>query len=263
MLSKILSLFSALTYISISCYLLYALIKRHNFSKNFILSLCTLSLITHVLNLGLNFSFYTSSNLSIASCSSFVMALILAINLVLIIRLPLINSLIFWLPLAAISILFAYFEQTYNSRIILQTGILFHIVFSLLFYILLALSCILALLLLWQDYQLKHKHLNFITLNFPSLQTMEQLLFILLANSWIILSLSLISGWIFLESLQLSQFIFKTIGACATWLIFAILFIGWRKWGWRSKITIILTLGSALLIVIAFLIINFLQKTNI
>src|SRR3546814_1790607 len=52
------------------------------------------------------------------------------------------------------------------------------------------------------DHQLKHKHPSGLIRNFPPLQTMESLLFGFLWAGWTLLSLSLISGWLFVENLR-------------------------------------------------------------
>ena len=56
-----------------------------------------------------------------------------------------------------------------------------------------------SILLLLQDYQLKHKHPSGLIKNFPPLQTMESLLFGFLWAGWLLLSLSLLSGALFLD----------------------------------------------------------------
>jgi len=138
-----------------------------------------------------------------------------------------------------------------NSTIF--SGITLHIVLSVIAYVLLACAMLHALLLMWQDYQLKHKQLNGLTKYLPPLQTMEKTLFLLLCSGWISLTCSLISGGIFLDHIQLKEFAYKTIFACLAWLTFAILLAARYKKGWRGITAIRWTLSGCGLLVLAYL----------
>ena len=95
-----------------------------------------------------------------------------------------------------------------------QPGILAHILLSILAYGLLTIAVFQALLLLLQDYRLKHKHPSGLIRNFPPLQTMESLLFGFLWGGWSLLSLSLLSGWLFVDNLFAQHLAHKTILSC-------------------------------------------------
>lgn len=81
-------------------------------------------------------------------------------------------------------------------------------------------------MLLLQDYRLKHKHPSGLIRNFPPLQTMESLLFGFLWGGWSLLSLSLLSGWLFVDNLFAQHLAHKTILSCFAWVVFAVLLWG-------------------------------------
>ena len=116
-----------------------------------------------------------------------------------------------------------------------QPGILAHILLSILAYGLLTIAVFQALLLLLQDYRLKHKHPSGLIRNFPPLQTMESLLFGFLWGGWSLLSLSLLSGWLFVDNLFAQHLAHKTILSCFAWVVFAVLLWGRHQLGWRGQ----------------------------
>ena len=108
------------------------------------------------------------------------------------------------------------------------------ILLSILAYGLFTIAVFQALLLLVQDHQLKHKHPSGLIRNFPPLQTMESLLFGFLWAGWTLLSLSLISGWLFVENLFAQHLVHKTLLACLAWIVFSVLLWGRNRLGWRG-----------------------------
>ncbi len=109
-----------------------------------------------------------------------------------------------------------------------------HILTSLLAYSFLALAALQAILVWRLDYRLKHlrppSH-PFI----PPLMAMEQLLFQLLLLGFIVLSISIAVGFIYLEDYMASQTLHKLVLSIASWMLFSLLLLGHWKFGWRGK----------------------------
>ncbi len=82
--------------------------------------------------------------------------------------------------------------------------------------------------------------------NFPPLQTMESLLFGFLWGGWSLLSLSLLSGWLFVDNLFAQHLAHKTILSCFAWVVFAVLLWGRHQLGWRGHKAIRWTPGRFL-----------------
>jgi len=168
-------------------------------------------------------------------------------------RMPVENLLLLLYPLGMFSVLLAQFIPGGTSDPINeQPGILAHIVLSILAYGLLTIAVFQALLLLLQDHQLKHKHPSGMIRNFPPLQTMESLLFGFLWAGWGLLSLSLLSGWLFVEDLLAQHLAHKTLLSCFAWLVFGVLLWGRQQLGWRGHKAIRWTLAGFCLLMLAY-----------
>lgn len=113
-----------------------------------------------------------------------------------------------------------------------------HVLTSIIAFSLLNIAAFQAVLLAIQDRQLRnHMPLQLIR-SLPPLQTMESLLFRTIAAGMIFLSISLISGFIFIEDLFAQHLVHKTVLSIFAWLIFTGLLIGRQRYGWRGKTAI-------------------------
>ncbi len=88
--------------------------------------------------------------------------------------------------------------------------------------------------------------------HFPPLQSMESLLFSFLWAGWLLLSLSLISGWLFLDNLFAQHVVHKTLLSCTAWLVFGILLWGRHQLGWRGHKAIRWTIAGFFLLMLAY-----------
>ncbi|MGV8916338.1 MAG: cytochrome C assembly family protein [Pseudomonas sp.] len=194
-------------------------------------------------NLGLDF-FGAASMISVA---------IIAVGMLACSRLPVENLLVLLFPLGLVTELLAQFAPSGTVPLIdEEPGILSHILLSIMAYGMFTIAVFQALLLLLQDYRLKNKHPAGLIKNFPPLQTMESLLFGFLWAGWILLSLSLISGWLFVENLFAQHLVHKTLLACLAWIVFSVLLWGRNRLGWRGHKAIRWTLGGFCLLMLAF-----------
>ncbi|MGA8132984.1 MULTISPECIES: cytochrome c biogenesis protein CcsA [Pseudomonas] len=204
------------------------------------------SLLTHLMTpIGLGLDFFNAASL--------IAVAVIALTLVACSRIPVENLLLLLFPLGLLTVLLAQFAPSGTVQIIdEEPGILAHILLSILAYGMFTIAVFQALLLLLQDRQLKNKHPSGLIRNFPPLQTMESLLFGFLWAGWSLLSLSLISGWLFVENLFAQHLVHKTLLACLAWVVFSVLLWGRNRLGWRGHKAIRWTLAGFCLLMLAY-----------
>lgn len=180
----------------------------------------------------------------------------LVINLLCLVSLarrPLQNLLVVLFPLSALAVLVSHYApDTARIPIDLPPRILLHIGSSILAYAVLTLAAAQAALLAVQDHQLKHRHTRGLIQILPPLQLMETMLFELLWVGEILLSVAILSGFVFLDDIFAQQLVHKTVLTLGAWLLIAVLLWGHYHLGWRSKTAVRLTLSGFALLVLAF-----------
>jgi ABC-type uncharacterized transport system permease subunit len=127
-----------------------------------------------------------------------------------------------------------------------------HILTSIIAYSLLNLAALQATLLSIQDNQLRSHHPRKIMLALPPMQAMETLLFQMIACGLLFLTISLISGFLFLDDLFAQHLVHKTILSLFAWIIFSGLLLGRLRYGWRGKTAIRWTLIGFVLLLLAY-----------
>lgn len=128
-----------------------------------------------------------------------------------------------------------------------------HIVLSLGAYSLLAVAALQALLMSWQDMRLRHHHPGGLVRALPALQTMEKLLFRLVTAGFVLLSLALASGFVFLDGLFQPQLLQKTVLSIIAWVVFGVLLWGRYRAGWRGQTAVRWSLAGFVLLLLAYL----------
>jgi len=127
-----------------------------------------------------------------------------------------------------------------------------HILSSIIAFSLLSIAALQAILLAIQEQQLRnHPPKKFIH-TLPPLQTMEALLFQMISTGLLFLSISLVSGFIFIDDLFAQHLAHKTILALIAWITFTWLLIGRIKYGWRGQTAIKWTLVGFSLLLLAY-----------
>jgi ABC-type uncharacterized transport system permease subunit len=127
-----------------------------------------------------------------------------------------------------------------------------HIVVSMLAYSFLNIAALQAILLALQDWRLKTHHASGFVRSLPPLQTMEKLLFQLIGAGFVLLSVSLVTGFLFVEDLFAQHLAHKTVLSIAAWGVFAALLGGRWFRGWRGRIAIRWTLGGFAALMLAY-----------
>lgn len=127
-----------------------------------------------------------------------------------------------------------------------------HVLLSLAAYSLFALAALQAIILAIQERQLRQHHINAIIGKLPPLQTMEHGLFQLINAGFILLTIGLITGAIFIEDLFIQHLLHKTVLSLIAWIVFAILLWGRWKYGWRGNTAVKWTLSGFSFLVLAY-----------
>ncbi len=127
-----------------------------------------------------------------------------------------------------------------------------HILVSIIAFSLLNIAAIQAILLAIQDWQLHHKKSNWFVRSLPPLQTMETLLFQMIGAGFLFLSISLLSGFLFVEDLFAQHLVHKTVLSILSWGVFGMLLGGRWCYGWRGRTAIRWTLGGFAALLLAY-----------
>jgi len=127
-----------------------------------------------------------------------------------------------------------------------------HILISLLAYSVLGLAVLQALLLAIQEYHLHNRQPGGIIRSLPPLQTMESLMFQMIGIGFVLLTLALVTGILFLEDIFAQQLVHKTVLSIMAWCVFALLLWGRWRFGWRGRVAIRWTVGGFIFLMLAY-----------
>jgi ABC-type uncharacterized transport system permease subunit len=166
---------------------------------------------------------------------------------------PVENLGILLFPLAAATIVLdGLYPSTHLFSADAPWGLRAHVLISLLAYSLLTLASVQAILLAVQDHHLRHRHPGGFIKALPPLQTMETLLFEMIGVGFVLLTLALFSGFMFLEDLFAQRLAHKTVLSIAAWLVFGTLLLGRVRFGWRGQKALIWTLVGFVVLMLAY-----------
>ena len=127
-----------------------------------------------------------------------------------------------------------------------------HIVFSIISYTLLADAATFALIMAWKERQVRRGRLSSLAARMPPIQALDGDLFIAIAAGFVILSLSIFSGLIFVSDLQMQRLTHKTLLTLSAWIVFGLLLIGRWRFGWRGMIAVRWTLIGFVCLALAY-----------
>lgn len=195
---------------------------------------------------GINLGFFNAISLI-----SFLIALLILLASI---TSPVENLGIFLLPMAGLAILLGVLfpvEHTLSTNHAMELKL--HILMSILASSLLGIAAVHSIVLAIQDRHLRNKHPGGFIRSLPPLQTMETLLFQMIGLGFILHSLSLITGIIYLEDMFAQHVAHKTILSILAWFVFATLLWGRWRFGWRGTTAIRWTLGGFATLTLAYL----------
>ncbi len=154
---------------------------------------------------------------------------------------------------ASFSVLASKFiPVSYIMHIELQPGLVIHISLSLFAYCTLVIAFLYALQMSYITYRLKQKGAALLHSSLPPLMLVEGILFKLLLAGTSLLSVSLISGFVFLDDMLNKTYVHKTVLSSAALVVFLTLLIGQKLRGWRGRQVIVLTVVGVTLLSLAY-----------
>ena len=134
----------------------------------------------------------------------------------------------------------------------LSSGIQLHIITSIIAFSILCLAAAQAILLFFQERVLKQHANTGILRALPSLHDNETMLFQTISLGVIILTLALITGFIYLDDIFAQHLAHKTALSSLAWLVFVILLWGRMQFGWRGSIAIRWSLSGFTFLILAY-----------
>jgi ABC-type uncharacterized transport system permease subunit len=156
-------------------------------------------------------------------------------------------------PLSAISVLSASLSTHHHIvQTQLHPGMLAHILVSILATSVLGLSAVQATLIWGQNRWLKMHHPNSILRMLPPLETMESLLFSLIWAGFLLLTVSLITGLLYIEQFFSLSLLPKTGLSVLAWALFFTLLMGHHQYGWRGVKAVHFTLSGMFILFVAY-----------
>ena len=163
------------------------------------------------------------------------------------------------LPIAALAVMLPMWLPAQTMHLSATPLFLVHIALSLLAYALFTVAALHAGMMALFEKSLHQHTMNRALSNLPPLLTLERLLFNIIGIGFVMLTLALASGILFSEQVFGKPFSFmhftqhKTIFALLSWLTYAGLLIGRKRYGWRGRTAIIWSLTGFVMLILAYL----------
>lgn len=195
-------------------------------------------------------------SLGLTSVTSLVAWAVTFIFLVTMLRKPIENLAVFIMPTAAGGILLEWWWPSRPVPTPQTSAWLFaHLVISILAYSLLSIAVVQGLMLAIQEHRLHQKQAGKFLRVLPPMQTMETLMFQMIAVGFVLLTLTLVSGIFFSEQLFHRPLVMThhIVLSVFAWGVFAILLLGRWRFGWRGRNAVRWTLGGFVLLLLAYL----------
>ncbi len=252
----VLTSISILLYLAITGLIACSLVTGKDSSrwplKNVFIPITLLAVVFHGLILRDIYSLESGINLSFFNTAALVMLIMVIVLTATALTKPIEKLGFFIFPLASIILLLKLlFPENVHVIKTVSWGMDAHIMASVLAYSLLNIAAVQALLLAIQERQLRRQP-NRLIRALPPLQSMESLLFQMIGIGFLLLTISLLTGFIFLHDIFAQHLAHKTIFAIFAWIAFAVLMVGRMQYGWRGQTAIRWTLSGFVSLMLAY-----------
>ena len=219
-----------------------------------ILSLALGAIVLHATLLHVVLWTGTGVNLALTPAFSLVAWVVASLYLVTSLIRPVDNLGVLVMPIAGLTVLIEWLWPGQMSLPLTSSVSAVHIIVSVLAYSLLCLAAIQSLMLLMQERHLRARHPGGFIRALPPMQTMESVMFQMIGLGFILLTLTLISGFFFSEAIfgKPLKFTHHMVLAVLAWIVYAILLLGRWRLGWRGRPAIHWTLGGFALLLLAY-----------
>jgi ABC-type uncharacterized transport system permease subunit len=119
-----------------------------------------------------------------------------------------------------------------------------HILLSMGAAALLFAAAVTAILLVILDRRLRTRRIVDLSSALPPLDALEKIMFRLVAAGFGLLTLALITGFVFVTNFFTQNLVQKTVLSLIAWLVFGVLLIGRLRFGWRGRSAVRWTLSG-------------------
>ena len=127
-----------------------------------------------------------------------------------------------------------------------------HIITSVIAFGVLSIAGVYAVFVALIDHLLRRHSFNRLVQTLPALETLEGLLFHLIKVGFAVLTISLLTGLVYVDDLFGQHLAHKTLLSLFAWLIFATLLWGRWKRGWRGRVAVRMTLAGIVLLLLSY-----------
>lgn len=245
---------SAILLYSVSFSLLVIELRKHTLVATRTFAACFYgAALIHASTLSFNVFYHGTLQLGFYNTSTLIFCVMSLLSCLSIARkLPIESLLILLIPFCIISLLLSEWGPEEQNNIIYDGGVITHIVLSILAYSLMTFAALQALALAAQESILRQQHLKPMLAILPPLQTMEKLLFEIIWIGFILLTLSIISGIVFLDNIFAQHLVHKTFFSIIAWIIFGTLLLGRTLKGWRGITATKWTISGFIALMLAY-----------
>jgi ABC-type uncharacterized transport system permease subunit len=127
-----------------------------------------------------------------------------------------------------------------------------HILLSMGAAALLFAAAVTALLLVFLDRRLRTRRIADLPSVLPPLDALERVMFRLIGSGFVLLTLSLFTGFVFVTNLFAQHLFQKTVLSLIAWVIFGVLLMGRIRFGWRGRSAVGWTLSGFGMLALAY-----------
>lgn len=141
---------------------------------------------------------------------------------------------------------------TFITHLDHKTELLIHISLALASYATFMVGALYAIQIAWLDHKLKNKKALAINPNLPPLMMVERQLFRILLFGNLLLTATLVTGFVYIEEVFSKGNMHKGILSFIAWIIYSILLWGHYQKGWRGRRVTWLTILGAFVLTLAY-----------
>ena len=156
------------------------------------------------------------------------------------------------LPVTIFSFILKMLFYQSASSLTYNTGVQIHIITSIIAFSILCLAAVQAVLLFIQERSIKHHSSSRFLRTLPSLHESETILFQSISLGVLVLTIALITGFIFLDDIFAQHLVHKTTLSSLAWLVFVVLLWGRFQFGWRGATAVRWYLGGFTFLILAY-----------
>jgi ABC-type uncharacterized transport system permease subunit len=127
-----------------------------------------------------------------------------------------------------------------------------HILLSMAAAALLLAAAVSALILVFLDRKLRARRIADLPTVLPPLDSVEKVMFRLIGAGFTLLTLALLTGFVFVTNLRTQHLEHKTILSCVAWVLFGVLLVGRTRYGWRGRAAVRWTLSGFGFLILAY-----------